>query len=82
MIEKIRSFALENEFEDYTVNIRKNIQPDSGIIEFAKEISADMIAMPIHNRKGLRHFITGSLAEDVVNHSPRPVWTISLKCEN
>ncbi|MDA0193765.1 MAG: universal stress protein [Bacteroidetes bacterium] len=79
MIGKLRSFALENEFEDYTVNIRKNIQPDSGIIEFAKELSADMIAMSTHSRKGLSHFISGSLAEDVVNHSPLPVWTISLK---
>lgn len=81
VITKMRSFAEENEFRDYTVNVRKNIQRDSGIIEFAKEISADMIAMSSSRKKGLAHLFFGSLAEDLVNHSPMPVWTISLKDE-
>ncbi len=78
IIRKMRTFAEENEFIDYTVNIRKSTQRDSGIIEFAKEISADMIAMSSSRRKGLAHLFLGSLAEDLVNHSPMPVWTISL----
>ena len=80
-ITKMREFALENEFEDYTVNVRRNTMPDTGIIEFAKEMSADMIAMASNRRKGLAHFFKGSLAEDIVNHSPMPVWTISIKDE-
>ncbi len=78
-IRRMRTFGQENEFENYIVNVRKNTQRDSGIIEFAKEVSADMIAMASNRRKGLAHFFMGSLAEDLVNHSPMPVWTISLK---
>ena len=79
VIEKMRRFALENDFENYTVNLRRNTLTYSGVIEFAKEMSADLIAMSTHSRKGLIHFFSGSLAEDVVNRSPLPVWTVSLK---
>ena len=79
VIEKMRYFVRENEFDNYTVNVRKSIQRDVGIIEFAKEVSADMIGMASNRRKGLAHLFGGSLAEELVNHSPMPVWTISLE---
>ncbi|HAS60609.1 MAG TPA: universal stress protein, partial [Algoriphagus sp.] len=31
--------------------------------------------MATHGRTGFLHLITGSIAEDVVNHAKRPVWT-------
>lgn len=78
VITKMRFFAEENGFQNSTVNIRKNTQRDSGIIEFAKEISADMIAMSSSRKKGIAHLFFGSLAEDIVNHSHIPVWTFGL----
>jgi nucleotide-binding universal stress UspA family protein len=36
---------------------------------------ADMIAMSTHGRKGLNHLVTGSVAEDIVNHIDCPIWT-------
>ena len=79
VLTKMRAFAEKHDFHDYDINVRKNTQRDSGIIEFAKEKSADMIAMASNRRRGLAHFFSGSLAEDIVNHAPMPVWTISLK---
>jgi nucleotide-binding universal stress UspA family protein len=35
-----------------------------------------LIAMATHGRTGILHLLTGSIAEDVVNHSKRPVWTL------
>jgi nucleotide-binding universal stress UspA family protein len=42
-------------------------------------VEADMIVMGTHGRKGVAHLLSGSVAEDVVNHTECPIWTYSLK---
>ncbi|MFY7670085.1 universal stress protein [Tenacibaculum sp. MEBiC06402] len=56
---------------DYTI--------ESGIINFAKNHNADIIAMATHGRKGLAHFFDGSITEDVANHSPLPVLSFKIE---
>jgi nucleotide-binding universal stress UspA family protein len=56
--------------------IYNSLSEDAGILEFADDIGADLIAMATHGRTGMLHLLTGSIAEDVVNHSKRPVWTL------
>ena len=51
---------------------------EEGILEFSKENNVDLIAMGTHGRKGLMHLLSGSIAEDVVNHSKRPVLTFKI----
>lgn len=65
--------------KDYTLNIFNDLTEEEGIIYFADEIDADMIALGTHGRKGIAHLISGSIAEDVVNHAKRPVWTYRIK---
>ena len=36
---------------------------------------ADLVAMATHGRTGFAHVLAGSIAEDVVSHSKRPVLT-------
>jgi len=38
-----------------------------------------MIAMATHGRTGFAHVLAGSIAEDVVSHSKRPVLTYVVK---
>ncbi len=52
---------------------------EEGIMEFAKQNNIDMIAMGTHGRKGLMHLFSGSIAEDVVNHSKIPVLTLKIE---
>ncbi|WKK79182.1 universal stress protein [Marivirga arenosa] len=59
-------------------HIHNGINEEEGILEFAKENNIDLIAMGTHGRKGLMHLLSGSIAEDVVNHSKRPVLTLKL----
>jgi len=70
----IEFYALKN----ITLEVRSDLYEQDGIIEYAREIEADMIAMGTHGRKGLAHLLTGSIAEDVVNHMECPIWTFSL----
>ena len=46
------------------------------IVEVADEIHADMIAMSTHGRKGIQHWLKGSMAEDIVHHTHIPTILI------
>jgi hypothetical protein len=61
--------------------MRNDAYETDGIISFAHEVNADLIAMATHGRRGLLHLLTGSVAEDVVNHVDCLMWTWSLKGE-
>ncbi len=76
---RIRTFVQKHHFENIKAEVYNSLSEESGIIEFADDIDADLIAMTTHGRTGLLHLITGSIAEDVVNHSKRPVWTYKVK---
>lgn len=51
---------------------------ERGIINFSNKVGADIIAIPTHGRKGIAHFFTGSVGEDVANHSTLPVITFKI----
>lgn len=78
-IRRINTFVKTYGFENVKAEIYNSSTEESGILEFADDINADLIAMATHGRTGFIHLITGSIAEDVVNHSSRPVWTFKSK---
>jgi nucleotide-binding universal stress UspA family protein len=75
----IESFVKKHQIKDYTVNIYCDKEEEEGIIYFADDIDADLIALSTHGRTGIMHLLSGSIAEDVVNHSKRPVWTFRTR---
>ncbi len=46
------------------------------IVDKAKALDMDLIALATHGRKGLSHFVFGSTAEKVVRLAPCPVLTV------
>ncbi|GMQ28389.1 universal stress protein [Algoriphagus confluentis] len=72
---RIKTYVQKHKLENIKAEIYNSLSEETGILEFADDIDADMIAMTTHGRTGFLHLITGSIAEDVVNHSKRPVWT-------
>jgi nucleotide-binding universal stress UspA family protein len=51
-------------------------EPASTIVATAREISAAMIVLGTHGRRGLAHALLGSVAEKVVRTSEIPVLTV------
>ncbi len=49
------------------------------ILELAVELDADLIVVGTHDKKGLRHLVLGSVAEDVVHHATCPVFVARNK---
>jgi nucleotide-binding universal stress UspA family protein len=50
--------------------------PADTIVDAADEIGADLIVMGTHGRTGLAHMLLGSVAEQVLRRTRRPVVTI------
>ena len=75
----MQEFANNFQMENYSVHIYNDNSIEAGILNFAKDIEADAIVIATHGRKGIEHFINGSLAEDVVNHAITPVLSFKLK---
>ncbi|MDQ3394892.1 MAG: universal stress protein [Bacteroidota bacterium] len=76
---QLQQFVNRYAFKDFTLNIYSHTHEEDGIIYFAADINADLIALGTHGRSGIMHLLSGSIAEDVVNHAKRPVWTYRLK---
>ncbi len=75
----MEKFAKKLALKNYTINVYNDITEEDGIIYFADSIDADLIAMATHGRTGFAHVMAGSIAEDVVGHSKRPVLTFVVK---
>lgn len=78
---RLHDFAKYYALKNYSVNVFNNISEEGGILKFTKSINGDLIAMGTHGRTGIKHLLTGSIAEDVVNHSNGLIWTYALKDE-
>ncbi len=79
IMKQMQDFVAAYHIKNYTLNIYNDFMEEDGIIYFAQDIDADMIAMATHGRTGFMHLLSGSIAEDVVNHAKRPVWTCRIK---
>ncbi|WP_367182341.1 universal stress protein [uncultured Aquimarina sp.] len=76
--EKMNLMIADLPIDNYTLNIYNDINVEKGILNFANSVDAGLIGISTHGRKGLSHFINGSLGEDVVNHAKRPVLTFKI----
>ncbi|MBE0607839.1 MAG: universal stress protein [Dehalococcoidia bacterium] len=79
-----------SEREDYLHSVASHLLPDrpstvhvefseeaaETIVEAARTLGVDAIAMATHGRTGIRHVLMGSVAEEVVRRSPLPVVLI------
>jgi len=74
----VKSFIEEFNFSNYSTHIYNDINVEKGILHFAKDSNTDIIGVCTHGRKGLSHFLNGSISEDLVNHAKRPVVAFKI----
>jgi len=77
-LEKLAAAQLEGRGVAYKIETRSGEAAD-GILMQAQEMDADLIVLATHGRKGLSHFLIGSVAERVIRRSPRPVLVVRPK---
>jgi nucleotide-binding universal stress UspA family protein len=52
--------------------------PETAILDYAAEQAVDVVVMGTHGRRGVEHFVLGSVAEKVVRLAPCPVLTVRV----
>lgn len=77
--QSINKFKAKHNVPDYPVEIYNDMDKETGILYFAKDIDADMIVAGTHGRTGLSRMFSGSISEELVNHSFCPVLTIHFR---
>ncbi|GGI57981.1 universal stress protein [Winogradskyella haliclonae] len=69
----------EGNLDNYpNVYVVSDYSVEKGILNFANNIGADLVAIVTHGRRGLSHFFEGSISEDIANHSTLPVMTFKI----
>ena len=79
MEEEFAKYIKEHGLGNIQTAIYNESSEEDGILFYAEDVKADLIAIGTHGRTGLLHLLSGSIAEDLVNHSQIPVWTLSRK---
>lgn len=64
--------------KNYSLHIYNDANIEKGIINYANRTNADLIGIATHGRTGLANFFNGSVSEDIVNHSVKPVITFKI----
>lgn len=59
-------------------HIYNDITVERGIRNVATKLNADLIGIGTHGRKGISHFMSGSLSKDIVNHIKKPIVTFKI----
>lgn len=58
---------------DLQVRMAEDVTPAEGIVQTAQDVGADLIVIGSHGRTGIARLMLGSVAAQVVAHSPVPV---------
>jgi len=75
---KLNNFMSDFNFKNYTLNIYNDTTIEEGILNFGKEINADLIAINTHGRSGLSQLFSESISKELANHALRPVITFKI----
>ncbi|WP_010523242.1 universal stress protein [Aquimarina agarivorans] len=77
--EEMKAFLTKSTFKKDSLHIYNDTSVERGVLNFSNDIKADLICVDVHERKGLSHFINGSISEDLINHTQIPILTYKLK---
>ncbi|MCP4883484.1 MAG: universal stress protein [Flavobacteriales bacterium] len=75
---RIDDFLKDFDFSNYTKNIYNDISIEKGILSYARDMDADLIALNTHGRSGLSQLFNGSIGQELANHALRPVVTFKI----
>jgi nucleotide-binding universal stress UspA family protein len=75
---RMADFMDDFDFSNYTTMIYNDISIEKGILSYARDINADLIALNTHGRSGLSQLFNGSIGQELANHALRPVITFKI----
>lgn len=76
--QRLYNFIDSYELMNYTMNVYNDSTIEEGVLNFSREIDADIIAINTHGRSGLYSLFSESISKDLANHALRPVITFKI----
>ncbi|MCB0473625.1 MAG: universal stress protein [Flavobacteriaceae bacterium] len=77
-LDRLKHFVAQFKIKDYTLNVYNDTTIEEGILNFGREINADIIAINTHGRSGLSQLFSESISKELANHAIRPVITFKI----
>ena len=74
----MKDFVADFSITNYSLHIYNDTNIETGVLNFASSVNADLIGMCTHGRTSLYHFFNGSISEGLVNHARKPVVTFKI----
>lgn len=76
--QKIEEFVSSFNLPNYKINVYSDVSVEKGILNFSKEINADLITLSTHGRSGLSHLFTGRVTKNLSKSTLKPMMTIKV----
>ena len=76
--ERLENYVSDFDIDEYSLNIYNDTTIEEGILNFGKEINADLIGIYTHGRSGLSQLFNESISKELANHALRPVITFKV----
>lgn len=76
--QKIENFIQDFDMPKHSVHIYNDTSVVKGIINFSRDVDADLIALSTHGRSGLSHLFNGSITKSLSKNVMRPVITFKI----
>jgi len=74
----ITNFIADFDIKKYDTYIYNETSIEKGILSYANELNADLIALNTHGRSGLSSFFNSNISQDLANHALKPIITFKL----
>ncbi|PQJ77899.1 universal stress protein [Polaribacter porphyrae] len=76
--EQVKEFIAEFKLPKYSINIYNDASIEKGILNFSRDIDADLIALSTHGRSGLSHLFSASVTKSLSKKAMKPILTIKV----
>ena len=75
---KVENFIKEFNLPKYSINIYNDASIQKGILNFSRDLDADLIALSTHGRSGLSHLFSASVTKTLSKRALKPILTIKV----
>lgn len=76
--EQINNFIKDYNLPKHTVNVYNDSSIEKGVLNFSKDVGADVIAMSTHGRSGLSHLFNNSVTKNLSKNALKPILTFKV----
>jgi len=74
----MNNFINDFDIKNYDTYIYNETSVEKGILSYADEVNADLIALNTHGRSSLSSFFNPSIGQDIANHALKPIITFKI----